>query len=81
MRLVEFGEMAGVGQFFMQLKGVVVYGVFTVACSFALFGAIKATLGLRVSAEEESDGLDFGEHGMHAYDLPKATMSGAGEDR
>ena len=26
-------------------------------------------MGLRVSEEEEIEGLDLGEHGMHAYDL------------
>ena len=25
-------------------------------------------MGLRVSAEEETEGLDLAEHGMHAYD-------------
>ncbi len=75
-----FGEMAGVGQFLTQLKGVVAYGIFTVACSLVLFLGIKAAMGLRVSPEEETEGLDFGEHGMHAYDLPKATMRGAVED-
>ncbi len=34
-----------------------------------IFLAVKATMGLRVAAEEEVEGLDFGEHGMHAYDL------------
>jgi hypothetical protein len=27
------------------------------------------TMGLRVSEEEEVEGLDLGEHGMHAYDI------------
>jgi hypothetical protein len=27
------------------------------------------TMGLRVSEEEELEGLDYGEHGAHAYDL------------
>ena len=40
-----------------------------VACAFALFVALKATMGIRVSEEEELEGLDLGEHGMHAYDL------------
>ena len=31
---------------------------------------IKLIVGLRVSAEEEFEGLDIGEHGMHAYDIP-----------
>ena len=29
--------------------------------------ALKATVGIRVSAEEEREGLDAGEHGMEAY--------------
>ena len=36
---------------------------------FALFGVLKATMGIRVSEEEELEGLDLGEHGQHAYDL------------
>jgi len=28
---------------------------------------IKATIGLRVSVEEEIEGLDTGEHGVEAY--------------
>ena len=28
---------------------------------------IKAIFGLRVSAEEEEEGLDIGEHGQEAY--------------
>lgn len=50
-----------------QALGVAAYGVFTATCAAILFFAIKATMGLRVDAEEESDGLDYGEHGMHAY--------------
>ena len=41
----------------------------TAACATGIFLTIKATMGLRVSAEEEIEGLDYGEHGMHAYDL------------
>ena len=52
-----------------QAIGVLAYGAFTVVCAAALFGAIKATMGLRVSEEEELEGLDIGEHGMHAYDV------------
>jgi len=55
--------------FVTQLLGVVAYGATTVVCAFALFGVIKATMGLRVDEEEEIEGLDYGEHGMHAYDL------------
>ena len=55
--------------FVTQLIGVAAYGVFTVICASAIFLTIKATMGLRVDPEEEVDGLDYGEHGMHAYDL------------
>ncbi len=53
----------------IQAYGVLCYGVFTVACAAAIFLTLKATIGLRVSPEEELEGLDLGEHGMHAYDL------------
>jgi Amt family ammonium transporter len=55
--------------FTTQLIGVLAYGAFTMACAGILFGVLKMTLGLRVSEEEEIDGLDLGEHGMHSYDL------------
>lgn len=53
----------------IQAYGVLCYGVFTVACAAGIFMTLKATVGLRVSPDEELEGLDFGEHGMHAYDL------------
>ncbi len=39
--------------------------VFTL--SFAIFWVIKKTIGLRVSAREELEGLDISEHGMWGY--------------
>ncbi len=53
--------------FITQLIGVVAYGVFCVIAAAILFGILKATIGLRVSREEEILGLDVGEHGMEAY--------------
>ena len=35
--------------------------------SYVTFGIIKATIGLRVSREEEEAGLDITEHGMYGY--------------
>ena len=35
--------------------------------SIAVFGLIKATIGLRVSDEQEEAGLDISEHGMYGY--------------
>jgi len=58
----------GGGKLFMaQLIGVAAVGVFTFGISVACWAIIKATVGLRVSAEEELEGLDIGEHGISAY--------------
>jgi len=64
--------------FVTQLIGVGAYALFTVTCAGILFATIKATLGLRVSEQEEIEGLDLGEHGMHAYDV--APSSGPFDD-
>jgi Amt family ammonium transporter len=55
--------------FVIQLLGVAAYGILTVLCATGIFVVVRATMGLRVTEEEELEGLDFGEHGMHAYDL------------
>jgi Amt family ammonium transporter len=50
-----------------QLKGIAAVGVYTLAISAIFWIAIKYTIGLRVSKEEEIAGLDLGEHGQEAY--------------
>jgi Amt family ammonium transporter len=50
-----------------QLAGVVAAGVFTFTISLIAWGLMKATIGIRVSPEEEMEGLDVGEHGITAY--------------
>jgi Amt family ammonium transporter len=62
-----FGAMKGGSQFVEQLIGVVAVGVFTFIFAFVLFLILKAIMGLRVSEEEEVNGLDIGEHGQEAY--------------
>jgi Amt family ammonium transporter len=57
----------GLQQLLIQLLGVVAVGMFTVAFSLVSWSAIRATVGIRVSAEEERRGLDLGEHAMEAY--------------
>jgi Amt family ammonium transporter len=37
------------------------------AVSGICWGILKATIGIRVSREEEIEGLDYGEHGNEAY--------------
>jgi len=62
-----FGAKAGWAQFGHQLIGVLIVGLFCVTTSFIILIAIKKTIGLRVSEEEEIEGLDIHEHGMNAY--------------
>lgn len=50
-----------------QLIGIAAVGAFTMVASLAAWFAIKAIMGIRVTEEEEFDGLDHGEHGLHAY--------------
>ncbi len=57
----------GLGPLFKQAVGVVAVFAWCMIAGFALFYAIKAVMGLRVTKEEELRGLDVGEHGMEAY--------------
>jgi len=50
-----------------QLMGIGTIFVFVFASSFAIWIAIKAIMGIRVSEEEEFEGLDVGECGLEAY--------------
>jgi len=53
--------------FLTQLIGTVSICGFAFIASLIIFIVIKAVFGLRVSAEEEEEGLDIGEHGQEAY--------------
>ncbi len=55
------------GQLGVQVVGVVVAFVWTFGMAFVLFKLIDKMVGLRVTAEEELQGLDIGEHGSSAY--------------
>ncbi len=61
------GDSAGGAQFATQLIGIIVVGIATVILAVIGFLALKFTIGLRVSEEEEIEGLDLGEHDMSAY--------------
>jgi Amt family ammonium transporter len=54
-------------QLWVQFYGVLATIGFTFTASFIVFLAIKYTVGLRVSEEEELRGLDISEHGMFGY--------------
>jgi len=54
-------------QLIAQTVGVLVAFSFVFGLSYLTFAAIKATIGLRVSDEDEVAGLDIVEHGMYGY--------------
>ena len=56
------GKIIGV-----QVLGIVVCIVWTFVTAFILFKIIDKTIGLRVTPQEEAEGLDLGEHGGNAY--------------
>ena len=57
------------GQFLIQVVAVVVTLVFSFVISYVLFKILDATMGLRVSAEDEVAGLDITEHQETGYSL------------
>jgi Amt family ammonium transporter len=57
----------GIEQLGIQALGVVSIAGWAIVTSGILFAAIKFTVGLRASEEEELRGLDVVEHGIEAY--------------
>jgi Amt family ammonium transporter len=57
----------GTDQLIAQATGVGAVFLWAIVTGAILFLALKYTVGLRVSPEEEQLGLDFGEHGNEAY--------------
>jgi Amt family ammonium transporter len=53
--------------FMKQLVGTLSVGAFAFAASLVLFLVLKFTIGVRVDAQEEEEGLDVAEHGAPAY--------------
>jgi Amt family ammonium transporter len=57
------------GQFLIQVIAVVVTMAFSFVVSYILFKILDATMGLRVTAEDEVAGLDITEHQETGYSL------------
>lgn len=51
----------------VELLGILAVGAFTFVSTALVWLALKKTCGIRVSPEEETEGLDIGEHGNIAY--------------
>ena len=54
----------GAGQLGVQLLGIIAIDVYVLAVMFVVFKIIDRTIGLRVPAEVEIEGLDKHEHGL-----------------
>jgi hypothetical protein len=63
-----------------QALGVAVACVYSAAVSFALLKLIDATLGLRVSKDEEREGLDAVLHGESGYELDQISGGAVADD-
>jgi Amt family ammonium transporter len=62
-------ENAGISQLISQLIGICAVAAFVFPVSYITFTIISKTIGLRVAAKEEIEGLDIAEHGMKAYNI------------
>jgi Amt family ammonium transporter len=63
------GYGAIMDQFIIQAKAVGVTVVWTAVVAFIAYKIADWTVGLRVTAEEEREGLDTASHGESAYRL------------
>lgn len=63
------GDVAIGSQFMVQLIGVVSVAIFSAVATVIIVTITKALIGLRVSDDEETEGLDFSHHGETAYRL------------
>ena len=63
----------------VQLLGIGACFLWVFPMAFLMFKLIDKTVGLRISSEEELEGLDLAEHGGNAYpDFGVSSYSGAG---
>lgn len=67
---IGFPEGMGIGQsLWAQIVGVVATGAWAIAVSFVILKVVDMTTGLRVSDEEEFEGLDITTHGERGYEI------------
>ncbi|MBM3779759.1 MAG: ammonium transporter [Acidimicrobiia bacterium] len=57
----------GIEKTMTQVIGIAAVGALTFFLSLAVWFLLKVTVGIRVTPDEESEGLDIGEHGIEAY--------------
>ena len=54
---------------YIQIKAVAIVTVWTAVVATVAFLVVKAVMGLRVTEEQEREGLDITSHGERAYDM------------
>jgi Amt family ammonium transporter len=65
-----FGTVTDIGaQVWIQFKGVAFTVVYTAIVTFIILKVLDAVMGLRVTDEEESVGLDLAQHNERGYNL------------
>jgi Amt family ammonium transporter len=57
----------GSGDLFVQIIGILAIGALVVVTSSIIWLALKYTMGIRASEEDEDMGLDSAELGLEAY--------------
>ena len=57
----------GSGDLFVQIIGILAIGALVVVTSSIVWLALKYTMGIRASEEDEDMGLDSAELGLEAY--------------
>ena len=57
----------GTDQLISQFIGALAYTFWAAALAYIFFSILKISIGLRVTKEEEIEGLDIAEHGIRAY--------------
>ncbi len=77
-----YGNVSGLivgqsGQLIAQLISMATVAAWALGTGFLMFAILKATMGLRVSREEEMGGLDVPEHGTEAYPAEQPAPAGA----
>ena len=63
------GEETIGSQLMIQATGVIATGLYTAVASYVILKLVDAVLGLRVSVDEETEGLDLTQHNERGYDL------------
>ncbi|TWH76122.1 Amt family ammonium transporter [Azomonas agilis] len=65
-----FGEVDNIAlQLWIQLKGVIVTVIYTGVVTYIILKVLDIVMGLRVTPDEEAEGLDIAQHNERGYNL------------